>query len=400
MQAEQPLRVGIAGLGMAGAGIVATLARLPGVQLLAAADPREQALAAFRERFGGRGYRDVAGLCADAEVEAVWLATPTHLHGEQAVALAEAGKHVVVEKPLAVTLAECERMIAAAERNGVALIAGGVRSLDPAFVAMRRIIASGRLGRLGSLTTWAFLGWMLRPREPHELDVRLGGGAVYNQAPHAIDVLRLLGGGRLRSVRATTGQWLPQRPCPGAFSAYLEFGDGTPATLVYDGNGYVHGWELLPWGETPVRQAAAAAAYAYRRELRAGTADESAARERLRFAGAPANAVRAGAGDGRWVPGDAGIVIASCERGALRQSPTGLYVYDDAGRHDEPLPPGQSLRQNEVAELRDAIAGRPVLHDGRWGMATLEAVLAIMQSAAERREVYLQRQAPVPAGWK
>ncbi len=397
MRAEQPLRVGVAGLGMAGAGIVHTLARVPGVQIVAAADPREHALAAFCERFGGRGYRDAAGLYSDPEVEAVWLATPTHLHCEQAVALAEHGKHAVVEKPLAVTLAECERMIAAAERNGVALIAGGVRSLDPAFVAMRCILASGRLGRLGSLTTWAFLGWMLRPREPHEVDVRLGGGAVYNQAPHAVDVLRLLGGGLLRSVRAMTGQWLPQRPCPGAFSAYLEFADGTPATLVYDGYGYINGWELLPWGETPARAAAAAAAYAYRRELRGGTAAESAARERLRFAGAPEQAAPTGADAGRWVPGDAGLVIASCERGALRQSATGLYVYDDEGRHDEPLPAGHNLRSNEVTELRAAIAGRPVVHDGRWGMATLEAVLAIIASASERREVYLRHQVPVPA---
>jgi len=369
---------------------------VPGVQIVAAADPREHALAAFRERCGGRGYEDVTGLCSDTEVEAVWLATPTHLHCEQAIALAEHGKHVVVEKPMAVTLAECERMIVAAERNGVALIAGGVRSLDPAFAEMRRIITSGRLGRLGSLTTWAFLGWMLRPREPHELDVRLGGGAVYNQAPHAVDVLRLLGGGMLRSVRAMTGQWLPQRPCPGAFSAYLEFEDGTPATLVYDGYGYVNGWEFLPWSETPARQAAADAAYAYRRELRAGTAAESAARERLRFAGAPESAAPTGADDARWVPGDAGIVIASCERGALRQSATGLYVYDDEGRHDEPLPPGRSLRLNEVTELRAAIAGRTALHDGRWGMATLEVVLAIMASAAERREVFLRYQVPAP----
>lgn len=398
MQTERPLRVGIAGLGMAGAGIVDTLARLPGVRLVAAADPRAHAVATFGGRFGGRGYRDVAGLCADPDVEAVWLATPTHLHCAQAVALAEHGKHVVVEKPLAVTLAECERMLAAAERNGVALIAGGVRSLDPAFVAMRSIIASGRLGRLGSLATWAFLGWMLRPREPHEVDVSRGGGAVYNQAPHAVDVLRLLGGGLVRSVRAMAGQWLPQRPCPGAFSAYLEFEDGTPATLVYDGYGYLHGWELLPWGETPARQAAAAAAHAYRRELRAGSADELAARERLRFAGSPEHREGAWVEDGRWVPGDAGIVIASCERGALRQSATGLYLYDDEGRHDAPLPPGQSLRLNEVTELREAIAGRPALHDGRWGMATLEVVLAIMESAAQRREVYLQRQVPVPVG--
>ncbi|HLZ70369.1 MAG TPA: Gfo/Idh/MocA family oxidoreductase [Dehalococcoidia bacterium] len=394
LDAARPLHVGIAGLGMAGAGIVNTLAALPQIRLVAAADPRAPALAAFRERFRGHGYQSLEGLCADPKVEAVWLATPTHLHCEQAIALAEHGKHVVVEKPLAVSLEECERMIAAAERNGIALIAGGARSFEPAFAGMRRIIASGRLGRLGGLTTWAFLGWMLRPREPHEVDVSRGGGAVYNQAPHAVDVLRLLGGGLVRSVRAMTGEWLPERPCPGYFCAYLEFEDGTPATLVYNGYGYLHAWELLPWGETPQRQAAAERASAYRRQLRLGTADEYAARERLRFGGLPERPAAERGGTDSWTPGDAGLVIASCERGELRQSATGLYVYDDDGRHDEPLPPGQSLRLNEVTELLAAIGGRPALHDGRWGMATLEVVLAIMQSAAERKEIRLRRQAP------
>src|SRR5262249_36886315 len=157
----------------------------------AAADPRERALAAFRDQYHGRTYRTVDELCRDPDVEAVWLATPTHLHCEHAIALAEHGKHIGVEKPMAAALQESERMIEAAERHGVALIAGGARSLDPAFVEMRRLIQSGRLGRLGALAAWAFTGWMARPREPHEVDVRRGGGAVYNQAPHAVDVLRL-----------------------------------------------------------------------------------------------------------------------------------------------------------------------------------------------------------------
>ena len=143
---------------------------------------------------------------------------------------------------------------------------------------------------------------------------------------------------------------------------------------------------------------AAAAANDYRKQLRLGRADEYAARETLRFGGAPERTAPDRAGDSEWTPGDAGLVIASCERGELRQSATGLYVYDDDGRHDEPLPPGHSLRLNEVTELREAISGRrPALHDGRWGMATLEVVLAIMQSAAERREITLRHQIPVPA---
>jgi phthalate 4,5-cis-dihydrodiol dehydrogenase len=390
-----PIRAGIAGLGMAGAGIVAQLSTVPGVEMVAAADPRENALGAFKESYRGRTYPGFEALCEDPEVDAVWVATPSHLHCEHVVRLAESGKHIVVEKPMAVSLEECAQMVEAAEKNGVTLIAGGARSFDPAFVAMSRIIRSGRLGKLGALTTWALTGWMTRAREPHELDPQKDGGCIFNQGPHAVDVLRLLGGGMVRSVAGSAVDLnLPGRPGAGYFTSLLEFEDGTPATLVYDGYGYVQGWELVPWGETPQRVAASDNGNAYRRQLRAGTADEITARERLRFGGRTDGGPPFGRGDGNWTPMDAGLVIAVCELGEVRQSATGLYVYDDDGRHDEAITPGGSGRENEVADLRRGIEGGRPLHDGRWGMASMEVVLAIAESAREHKQVMLSRQVP------
>jgi phthalate 4,5-cis-dihydrodiol dehydrogenase len=134
------LRVGVAGLGMAGGGILEALARSPEVAITASADPRPAAQALFRERFGGQAYASLEALCHDDSVEAIWIATPTQLHAEHVRIATSLGKHVAVEKPLAVTLAECESMIDAAGRNGVSLIAAGARSFDPAFVAMREIV--------------------------------------------------------------------------------------------------------------------------------------------------------------------------------------------------------------------------------------------------------------------
>ena len=399
--APETIKAGIAGLGMAGNGIVRSLARLPGVALLAAADLRENALAAFRDEFGGKMYQSIERLCDDPNVEAVWVATPTHLHCDHAVMLAEAGKHVVVEKPMAVTVAECDRMIEAARKNNVALLAGGARSFDPAFVAMRRVLTSGRLGSLAALADWSFTGWMTRAREPHEVDVNRGGGAVYNQAAHPLDVLRLLGGGLVRTVRgATVDTGLPGRPCPGYFTAFLEFEDGTPATFMYNGYGYIGSWELVPWGENEGRVRAQEGSNAYRRALRAGTADEYEARELLRFGGRPQAVAGGGDFGGRdasgWAPADAGLVIATCDLGEVRQSREGLFIYDDQGRHEEPLEGGESMRHNEVAELRDAISGkRPPLHDGAWGKATIEVLTAIIQSSAEHGEIELHHQVPV-----
>lgn len=382
---------------MAGGGILRNLSRMPELTVQAAVSSRPQALAAFTDQFKARGYRTLSELCRDEDVEAVWVATPSEHHCAHAITLAEHGKHIVMEKPFAVTLAECERMIEAAHRNNVVLIAGGSHSFNPAYLSMRKIITSGRLGRLGALTDWAFTEWMVRPREEHEVDPGRDGGELLNQGPHPIDALRLLGGGIVRSVRGTALDFaLRGRACPGYFSAYIEFEDGTPATLVYDGYGYIDGWEMVDWGESPRRQAAFHANYAYRRQLRIGIADEVPARELNRF-GAESGRNR-GVSDAGWVPSSPGNIIASCERGEIRQSQNGLYVYDDEGRHDEPLTVGGNVRRNEAAELLRALAGEPFYRDGRWGMATLEVVLAIAQSGAERVEIQLKHQVPVLDG--
>ena len=92
---------------------------------------------------------------------------------------AERGKHVIVEKPMAISLAEAERMIEAAERHGVQLLCGGSRSSSVVVRTMRQVVVSGELGRLRAMTTWSATDWMLRPRRSDELDVSQGGGVVY-----------------------------------------------------------------------------------------------------------------------------------------------------------------------------------------------------------------------------
>jgi len=108
---------------------------------------------------------------------------------------AERGKHIIVEKPMAISLAEAERMIEAAERHGVQLLRCS-RSSSAVVRTMREVIVSGAFGRLRAMTTWSATDWMLRPRRPDELDVSQGGGVVYRQAPHQVDSVRLLAGVR------------------------------------------------------------------------------------------------------------------------------------------------------------------------------------------------------------
>ncbi len=214
MAETRTLKIGIAGLGVGSTQIIPAMAQMPGMQLVAAADFRKDALETFKQKYGGRAYDTVEKLCEDPEVEAVWVSTPNQFHCEHVLAAAGRGKHVVVEKPMALSLAECEKMVSVAEKNKVKLLCGHTQSFNPAIRAMRKVVKSGELGRLCALHTWMYTDWMLRPRMPAELDLKLGGGVVYRQGPHQIDTIRLLGGGMVRSVRAMTGQWMGERPAP------------------------------------------------------------------------------------------------------------------------------------------------------------------------------------------
>ena len=226
MASDAVLKVGVAGLGFGSTEFIPTLERMPQIELVAAADLRPHALRAFESRYGGHGYSSVEELCADPAVEAVWISTPNQFHAENAITAAEAGKHILLRKPMGVSMDECQRVLDAVERSGVKLLAGGqTQGTSPHTHAVRKVIASGELGGLRAINVWAYTGWMLRPRMRQEVDESMGGGVVWRQAPHQIETVRYLGGGMVRSVRAMTGRWRPERPDgSGYYAAYLEFG--------------------------------------------------------------------------------------------------------------------------------------------------------------------------------
>jgi phthalate 4,5-cis-dihydrodiol dehydrogenase len=395
------LKMGMIGIGVGGAEMLPAMEAMPEIDLMGGADINPVTRQRFKERYPNtRVFESAEALCADPEVEAVWISSPNRFHAEHTVLAANHGKHVVVEKPMALSMQQAEEMVRAAEKNGVKLLAGHTRSYTIPIRAMRRIITSGRLGKLCAIHVLAYSDWMLRPRSADELDPAQGGGVPYRQGPHQIDTVRVLGGGRLRSVRGMTGQWMPERPIAGYYSAYLEFEDGTPCTIVHNGYGYFLGAELVPWGESKQRYTLEER-IEVRRQMEAGTRDETADKQDLRIGGHAEEEVFRRNVPQPWVPEDLGLVIVSCERGDIRHSKEGLYVYDDDGLHDIDLSPGRMMgvgqRRAELEELYGSIANNtPLYHDGPWGMATLEVCLAIMESAKERREVQLTHQVAVP----
>jgi phthalate 4,5-cis-dihydrodiol dehydrogenase len=225
-----------------------------------------------------------------------------------------------------------------------------------------------------------------------------GGGMPYRQGPHQVDTVRILGGGMLRSVRAHVGQWMPERPIPGYYAAFLEFEDGTPAIVAHNGYGYFLGAELVPWGSDK-QHYTVEERIAVRQALRTGARNETEDKQALRIGGSRETEVFSRSEHRAWVPHDLGFLVVSCERGDMRQSPFGIYVHDDSGKREIETTRSSATggtRRAELQELYDAVIyGKPVWHDGRWGLATLEACLAIMTSARERREVRLEHQVPV-----
>jgi phthalate 4,5-cis-dihydrodiol dehydrogenase len=379
------LRIGVAGLGRAFSIMIPTF-RDPRVELAAAADPRVEARHRFAKDFGGTAHDTVEELCADPDVEIVYVATPHQFHAHHATLAARNRKHVLVEKPMALTLDDCAGMIAAARSAGVHLIVGHSHSFDAPIARTRELIGSGAYGPVRMIHALNYTDFLYRARRAEELDTAQGGGAVFNQAAHQVDIVRLLGGGRVKSVRAATGAWDATRPTEGAYSALLTFEDGAFASLTYGGYGHFDSDELMGWiGESGQQKQP----YARKPQALASPAEEAALKSARNYGGA------------NWQePTEQsiahqhfGTIIVSCERADLRPMPVGVMIYQHGTARLDPLPPPAILRVEVIDELYVAVAdGKPPLHDGAWGMATLEVCLAMLQSAREGRDVALSHQ--------
>jgi phthalate 4,5-cis-dihydrodiol dehydrogenase len=386
------LRIGVIGLGRAFTLMLPTFVADARVRLAAAADPRPEARARFAADFGGATFDDADAMCHDADVDVVYVASPHELHARHVVCAAQAGRHVLVEKPMAVTLAEAQRMVEAAARAQVALVVGHSHSFDLPILHTRRIVASGRHGRLRMVSAQQYTDYMYRPRRPEELDTAQGGGVLFSQAAHQVDIVRLLAGGVAQRVMAQTGAWDAARPTEGAYAALLEFAGGAFASLVYNGYGRFDSDELcgdigeLGDARDPARHGRA------RRQLAAlGAEKEAAAKMARNYGGATFGGVPE---TQRWHQ-HFGMVLVSCEGADLRPLPTGVMVYGDERPRLEPLPRPIVPRVEVIDELYAAVVhGIAPSHDGAWGLATLEVCLAMLESAREGRGVALAHQRP------
>lgn len=387
------IRLGVAGLGRAFSLMLPTFLADARIELVAACDPRPAARAQFEKDFSARVYETIEQLAGDPAVDAVYVASPHQFHAEHTHAAARRGKHVLVEKPMALSLEECDRMIASCAAAGVHLIVGHCHSFDSPYLQARSLVASGEFGKVRMIHALNYTDFLFRPRRPEELMTDEGGGAVFSQAAHQVDVVRLLAGSRVTRVRAALGAWDRSRPTEGAYSAMLWFEDGAFASLTYSGYAHFDSDEWTGWigemgnAKDPENHGAA------RRRLRTlqSPAEEASLKAAGTYGGPDYKPPAAAAASGPpALHQHFGPLIVTCDRADLRPLPSGVLVYGDEVRRHHPLAAPAVPRFEVIDELVAAVsAGVPPLHDGAWARATLEVCLALLASGREQRDVVL-----------
>lgn len=372
-----------------------TFIQHPGIEIAAAADPQAVARAAFTSAFQRPVYASVEKLAADPAVEAIYIATPHQHHAAHVAIAAAAGKHILVEKPMAITLAECDAMIASVRTAGVQLIVGHSHAFDAPYRALRHLIARGDYGRLRMLTLMTCTDFLYRPRRPEELDTAAGGGVIFSQAAHQIDIVRLLAGGEAQSVRATTGAWDLARPTEGAYQALITFAGGISASLTYSGYGRFDTDALMDWvGELGQSRDPAEYGKAWRALQEVPASEAETALKQQRSLGALTQAL--GVSTNPAHHNHFGFLLAHCEHADLRPTSTSIDVFGPRSRQQIALPPPVVSRSEVADDLVSAIRhGKPSVHSGAWGRATLEVCLAILESARTGRDVALHHQIAV-----
>jgi len=394
---SQVIKLGVIGLGRAFTLMLPTFQQDARVSLVAACDPRLEARTQFEKDFHAPACADVESLARNPAVDVVYVASPHQYHAEHVRTVARHGKHVLVEKPMALSLADCDAMIADCRAAGVKLLVGHSHSFDEPYRVTRSIIAAGSVGAVRMIHALNYTDFLYRPRRAEELDAATGGGVVFNQAAHQVDVVRLLAGSDVERVRAMTGAWDAARPVDGAYTALLWFASGAFASLTYSGFAHFDSDEWCNWtgemGHSKNANDYGAARKRLKKRLKNCLANVPAtdAERELKaasiYGGAGYTAVNVANPAAHQ---HFGSIIVSCDRADLRPLPDAVWIYGNDKRERIDLPAPLLPRFEVIDELYAAIVdGQATLHDGAWARVTLEVCLAIRQSAKEQRDVQL-----------
>ena len=240
--------VGVAVIGVGRAGMIHARnfasGSIAGARLVAVAEPAEDARRkACRELQVGRAYSDYREVLSDATTDAIVVASPSAYHCEIVVAAAQAGKHILCEKPMAMNAAECDKMLAAVEQAGVKLQIGFMRRFDAGFVAAKQRIEAGEIGRV--VLVKSLTHGPTTPK-PWMYDIRKSNGPLSEVNSHDIDTVRWFSDSEFEEVYAIAGNYRS----PDAQQEYPDFYDNVvlAARLAGGMQGSITGAQGVQYG--------------------------------------------------------------------------------------------------------------------------------------------------------
>ena len=228
--------VGIAGAGHFAAVHATALAALPQFRLVAVSATTQERSAAFAATRGGRPVADWRHLIDDKDIDVILVTLPHHLHAEAVIAAAQVGKHVIVEKPMAPTLAECRAMQAAATAAGTSLLVGQLMRYVLPCQAARAYLASGVIGRPRYGRSAMVKFWMESNRRDWHLHPETGGGMLMTAGIHALDRLVWLMDDDVAAVAAMAAHLFHDQAVPDADLLLLRFAAGGLGDLASVGD--------------------------------------------------------------------------------------------------------------------------------------------------------------------
>ncbi|MEO5567292.1 MAG: Gfo/Idh/MocA family oxidoreductase [Gemmatimonadaceae bacterium] len=338
----QHFRIALVGCGRISQFHLEAIAKVDGLSLAAVCDidaPRAQATG---EKAGVPWFTSLDAMLAGAEFDVVAVCTPSGLHPEHGIAAAKAGKHVVSEKPMALSVASAEALVQACEKAGTRLFVVKQNRLNPAIQLVKRAVDRGRFGRIFMANVT--VRWQ-RPQEYYAAEPwrgtwALDGGAIMNQASHYVDLLQWLVG-PVESVMAKTATQARKIEAEDSGAAVLRFKSGALGVIEVNVLTYPRNFEgsITIVGET-------------------GT---------VKIGGTSVNKVE------HWAFAEYDDDDKLVETGSINTNPPTVYGFGHEGYY-----------RNVVAVLRGR--ARPDT-DGREGQKSLALILAIYESAKTGRDV-------------
>ena len=233
MSTPTPIRVGLVGCGAISTQHLEAISALPELSLAGVVSASEQRARAVGERWGVPWTTRLEDLLGRDDVDAVTIATPSGLHPAQALAALQSGRHVIVEKPIALSVADADAVVAAGHERSLVVATISQRRFEPAVRALHEAIGAGALGTISLIIAE---GLYHRPQAyydsaPWRGTRTLDGGVLMNQAIHVIDLLRWMGG-PVASVAGHVGTLGHQMEAEDTASVSLRFASGTLGEIV------------------------------------------------------------------------------------------------------------------------------------------------------------------------